>query len=252
MNNSTLVINATSALFGQRDLTAIDRYWSSNYRQHSALAADGPDALRKLAANLSTEFSYVLHRVFAQGDLVVTHGTYVGFGPDPLVAFDLWRVTDGKITEHWDALQPFVAVTASGHSQTDGPNQVELPTQTASSQALVERFVQTILIDGDFSQLASFYDGDAYIQHNPLIPDLVSGLGATLEALGKQGITMSYAKRHRTVAEGEFVFTQSEGTFGGKPHAFYDLFRVENGFIAEHWDVMVEQANDLQHSNGLF
>ena len=63
---------------------------------------------------------------------------------------------------------------------------------------------------------------------------------------------MQYTKRHRTVAEGEFLFTQSEGTFGGKPCAFYDLFRVDNGFIAEHRDVMVEQADALPHGNGLF
>ena len=63
---------------------------------------------------------------------------------------------------------------------------------------------------------------------------------------------MQYTKRHRTVAEGEFLFTQSEGTFAGKPYAFYDLFRVDNGFIAEHWDVMVEQADALPHGNGLF
>ncbi len=252
MNNSKLVTTAISDLFGQRDLTAIDRFWSADYRQHSALAADGPEALRGLAASLSAEFSYSLHRVFGEGDLVVTHGTYVGFGPTPLVAFDLWRVTDGKISEHWDGLQPVVEVTASGHSQTDGPTEVTLPAHTESSKALVERFVQTILIDSDYSQLAGFYNGDAYIQHNPMIPDLVSGLGAALEAFGKQGITMQYSTRHRTVAEGEFVFTQSEGTFGGKPYAFYDLMRVENGFIAEHWDVMVEQAAELPHNNGLF
>ena len=190
--------------------------------------------------------------MLGEGDLVVTHGTYHGCGPDPLIAFDLWRVQDGKIAEHWDALQPVVIQTASGHTQTDRPTQVTAPEQTAASKALAERFVQTILVDGGRSQLAGFFNGDAYIQHNPLIPDKVSGLGAALEQLAKQGITMQYTKRHRTVAEGEFLFTQSEGTFGGKPYAFYDLFRVDNGFIAEHWDVMVEQADALPHGNGLF
>jgi hypothetical protein len=50
------------------------------------------------------------------------HGTYHGFGPDPLVAFDIFRVdADGKLAEHWDALTPLVEDNASGRSQTDGP-----------------------------------------------------------------------------------------------------------------------------------
>lgn len=214
--------------------------------------ADGVEGLRDLVSHLPDGFSYQIHRVFGDDDLVVTHGTYFGFGPDPQVAFDLWRVEAGTIVEHWDALQPVVNETASGHSQTDGPTAVTQPERTAKNKALVERFVQAILVDGDFAQLASFYDGDTYIQHNPQIPDGVGGLGDALRALAEQGITMQYERRHHTVAEGEFVFTQSEGTFGGNPYAFYDLFRVDNGFIAEHWDVMAEQATELPHSNGLF
>jgi predicted SnoaL-like aldol condensation-catalyzing enzyme len=158
----------------------------------------------------------------------------------------------GHGVERWDVLQAVVAVTASGHSQTDGPTDITAPEQSDSSKALVERFVQTILIDAKFDQLAGFYDGDNYIQHNPLIPDTVSGLGTALAALAEQGITMQYSQLHRTVADGEFVFTQSEGTFDGRPYAFYDLFRVANGYIAEHWDVMVEQPATLPHDNGLF
>nr|WP_297767287.1 hypothetical protein [uncultured Butyrivibrio sp.] len=38
--------------------------------------------------------------------------------------------------------------------------------------------------------------------------------------------------------DGDYALACSEGTFGGVPTTYYDLFRVENGFIAEHWDVM--------------
>ncbi len=56
--------------------------------------------------------------------------------------------------------------------------------------------------------------------------------------MAKQGISMVYNKTHMVLADGDYALACSEGTFGGVPTIYYDLFRVENGFIAEHWDVM--------------
>jgi predicted SnoaL-like aldol condensation-catalyzing enzyme len=63
-------------------------------------------------------------------------------------------------------------------------------------------------------------------------------LGKTLAELGKQGISLKYDKIHKVLGEGNFMMVVSEGHFGKSYNAFYDLFRVENGKIAEHWDVI--------------
>jgi len=55
-------------------------------------------------------------------------------------------------------------------------------------------------------------------------------------------ITGDHHEQMQTVAEGNFVLAASEGMFGGKPTAFFDLFRVDNGKIAEHWDAMADIA----------
>src|SRR5690242_1012827 len=104
MNNKELVLKAAGELFGDKDPSAVDRWVAADYRQHSSLAADGPEALRGLVASLPSGFRYELARVIADGDLVALHGVYHGFAPEPLVAFDLFRVADGKLAEHWDAL----------------------------------------------------------------------------------------------------------------------------------------------------
>lgn len=103
-------------------------------------------------------------------------------------------------------------------------------------------------------KLASYYDGDKYIQHNTAIADGLSGLGAALAAMAEQGITMVYNKTHMVLADGDYGLACSEGTFGGVPTTYYDLFRVENGFIAEHWDVMETLADKdtWQNQNGKF
>ena len=65
---------------------------------------------------------------------------------------------------------------------------------------------------------------------------------------------MTFTKVHKILGEGNFVLTVSEGEFGGKHVAFYDLYRVQNGKIAEHWDTMQEipAKADWKNSNGKF
>ena len=72
--------------------------------------------------------------------------------------------------------------------------------------------------------------------------------------MAKAGITMKYDKIHKVLGEGNFVLVMSEGKFGGKHIAFYDLFRVENGKIAEHWDTIepIPEKKDHKNPNGKF
>ena len=54
----------------------------------------------------------------ADGDLVMVHGRYTGWGPKPMVAVDIFRVENGKVVEHWDVMQEEVPAsdTASGNA----------------------------------------------------------------------------------------------------------------------------------------
>lgn len=239
-------------LFGDKDPLAVDRWVARSYVQHSSLAADGPAGVRQLVQDLPAGFRYDLHRVITDGDLVALHGTYHGFGPAPLVAFDIFRVRDGKLAEHWDALAPAVEKSVSGRTQTDGPNEVTDRDRTQSNRALVVGFVQTVLKAGELDSITEYVSTEKYLQHNPAIGDNLDGLSAALTALAERGITMVYDTLHRVVAEGNFVLAVSEGRFGPTPTAFFDLFRVEDGKLVEHWDVTTEAKTDLPHVNGLF
>lgn len=250
MGNKEIVLKAAGELFGDRDPSAVDRWVAPGYRQHSSLVADGPEALRGLVENLPEGFRYELARVIADGDLVALHGVYHGFGPEPLVAFDLFRVEDGKLAEHWDALTPVVGNTASGRSQTDGAAQ-PAGEDTERSRALVAEFAQRILQDADYSVLTDYISTETYLQHNPEAADGLDGFGAAAAQWAQQGKNLVYKTVHRVVAEGDLVLLQSEGEFG-EPVAYWDLFRVQDGRIVEHWDVIAPIPAALPHSNGLF
>jgi predicted SnoaL-like aldol condensation-catalyzing enzyme len=251
MDPKDVVITATTQLFAQRDPAAVDEWVSPNYRQHSSLAADGPDALRDLVASLPDGFHYEPARVIADGDLVALHGIYYGFGPDPLVAFDIFRVADGKLAEHWDALQPVVATTVSGRSQTDGPTEISHPGATEANRALVTEFADKVLKGGDYTVLTDYISTETYHQHNPEAADGLDGFGAAAGKWAVQGKLLTYTTVHQVIAQGDFVLTQSEGEFG-VPVAYYDLFRVADGKIVEHWDAIAPIPTQLPHTNGVF
>ena len=141
----------------------------------------------------------------------------------------------------------------SGHTQVDGTLEKK-DIDKEETRNIVASFVGDILRGENPDKLTSYFDGDKYIQHNISIADGLSGLGAALEALGKQGIRMIYNKTYFVLADGDYALAVSEGTFGGAPTYYYDLFRVENGKIAEHWDVMetIAAEDPWQNQNGKF
>lgn len=224
------------------------------YIQHNLGAADGLAGFGALLAQLPAGSAKVnTVRVFRDGDYVFTHTDYNFFGPK--IGFDVFRFENGKIVEHWDNLQEKPsAPNPSGHTMTDGPAQSADLAKTAANKALVATFVTDILVNGNMAKLQGYFYGDAYIQHNPQIGDGLTGLGAALEAMAKQGIAMKYNKIHKVLGEGNFVLVLSEGTFAGKPTAFFDLFRVENGKIAEHWDTIesIPEQSEWKNTNGKF
>lgn len=226
----------------------------NKYIQHNLGAADGLAGFGALLQQLPPNSAKVnTVRVFEDGNYVFAHTDYNFFGPK--IGFDIFRFEDGLIVEHWDNLQESpTSPNPSGHTMIDGAKEITDLDQTEANKTLVRNFVDDILVNGRMEKLTGYFDGDNYIQHNPQIPDQLSGLVATLEALGKQGIFLKYDKIHQVLGEGNFVLVVSEGHFGEAYNAFYDLFRVENGKIAEHWDVIeaIPAKENWKNNNGKF
>lgn len=115
--NKTLVSNVMAAVFIRRDTSAVEKYFSSTYVQHNPIIPNGRDAIPGLIAGLAKDFTYEPGMIVAQGDLVMIHGRYIGWGPKPMIAVDIFRIADGKLAEHWDVMQEEVPAskTVSGN-----------------------------------------------------------------------------------------------------------------------------------------
>ena len=196
-----------------------------------------------------------INRVVGIGFYIAGAIAAVFAGAGEQVAFDIFRFgEDGRIAEHWDNLTALVGENPSGHTQIDGTLEITDLDRTEENRELVRNFLYDVMQGNHPEKTPDYFDADAYIQHNTGIADGVSGLSEALEAMAAQGIEMIYDQVHMVLAQGNYVLAVSEGTFGGAPTSYYDLWRVEDGKIAEHWDVMETIADEStwQNQNGKF
>jgi predicted SnoaL-like aldol condensation-catalyzing enzyme len=225
----------------------------NKYIQHNLSAADGLAGFGALLQQLPPNSAKVnTIRVFQDGDYVFAHTEYNFFGPK--IGFDIFRFEDGKIVEHWDNLQETVTETANGHTMIDGATESKDLDKTEANKALVEKFVTGFLVHGDVSIISDYIHPTNYIQHNPHIGDKLEGLQQALKYFAEKGIGFKYDKIHKILGEGNFVLVVSEGQMAGVHSSFYDLFRVENGKLMEHWDTIeaIPAKEQWKNVNGKF
>ena len=252
--NKAVVLELFDEVIGKGNIDALNRLLSEDYIQHDPLVETGRAALIKFLKESDT-FSQPTQggvlRIIEDGDFVAVHSDYP-MGDTKLAWFDLFRLEKGVIVEHWDVVQEQPEKVASGRTMVDGPTEITDRDKTQANKQLVKAFLDTVLIGGQVDKAANFFDKDKYLQHDSNFPDGLSSFLETMKKLKAQGTPLTIKTLHRVVGEGNFVLTQSEGESGGKPSAIYDLFRVEHGKIAEHWDVIQEIPAESKNTNGMF
>lgn len=245
--------------FATGDTETAARLLDENYIQHNLAYGTGEAAFLgsvEYLASAPVKTTVNNIRAFEDGDYVFLQTVYNFAGAGEQVAFDIFRFDeDGEIAEHWDNLAPLAdQPNPSGRTQIDGALEITGLDKTEENRQLVKNFLYDVMQGNNPDKTADYFDGDTYLQHNTAIADGVSGLNAALSALAQQGIQMIYDETHMVLAQGNYVLAVSEGTYGGAPTSYYDLWRVENGKIAEHWDVMetIADPSTWQNDNGKF
>lgn len=226
----------------------------NKYIQHNLSAPDGMEGFGEMMKHAPPQgFKANVIRAFQDGDYVFTHTEYDFFGPK--AGFDVFRFEDGKIVEHWDNLLEVQKPNPSGRTQFDGATELSDLDKTEANKETIRAFVEKVLLNGEMDKVATYINPTKYIQHNPAVADGLEGFGAAMKYFAENGLVMEYTQLHKVLGQGNFVLTLSEGKFGkGELTAFYDLFRLENGQIVEHWDVIspIPPKSDWKNTNGKF
>ncbi|MGH9026900.1 MAG: nuclear transport factor 2 family protein [Acidimicrobiia bacterium] len=244
---STRIDNAKALyLEGIRDgnvREAVRKYTGDRYTQHSTGVADGAEGFIEffepfIERNPDRDIQIV--RAIEDGQYVFLH-VYQSLngGQSKWVTTDLFDTDEhGRIVEHWDVISPWVATTVSGHTQIDGPTQITDPHKTEQNKALIREFLSEVLQKGHGERITDFISADSYVQHNPEVGDGIAGLQTFLGQLAERGQSMVYEEVFKLVGQGNFVVSYSRVALGGQQLAVFDIFRLDDGLIVEHWDNM--------------
>jgi predicted SnoaL-like aldol condensation-catalyzing enzyme len=222
------------------------------YIQHNPQTHEGSEGIASLFARLAkTSPRITFYRVFEDGDFAFAHNEY-DFA-SLRVAFEVFRFEDGRAVEHWDNIQPMEGPNPSARGMLEGTTEIADLDRTEENRALARAYTEEILVGRRLGQLGDHVAGDL-VQHNPHIGDGVEALRLSLEAISNGAPAIRYDRLHRVLAEGNFVLCVSEGARNGVHSSFYDLYRLSEGRIVEHWDTIeaVPPKSEWKNDNGKF
>ena len=256
-----MVVNFYDQLFNQGDLAVIDTFVRPDYIQHNPSASSGSQTLRDLVASLKAalpDSRVVIKRALAEGDLVMVHSNFLpDQGSRGSAAFDIFRIEDGKIAEHWDVVQSVPDNTASGNDMFStistppvaGP---DLDVSTVASKEAAQALFTATMVDRDLTAFDR-YLADPFYQHSPKIPNGTASVKEAFNSTFAQNPDFSVSTK-RVIAEGDYVAFHSHYKTAADHLGFavVDLYRVRDGKIVEHWDATQPVPATSANNNTMF
>jgi predicted SnoaL-like aldol condensation-catalyzing enzyme len=236
LSNKQKVLSFYKLIVGQRKAELIPEFVLDDYKQHNPTVAQGRAGITGMINYLKTlppppeGAKSPIIRAIEEGDLVVTH-LDIQFMGKHMVVIDLFKLKNGMLAEHWDAIQEMPDQTGLAITATNGTADIDERKSAENSKQVVNRFYESVINKQSPIELIK----PDYIEHDPTVISSGKGLLRYLSGDPDRGI-----KIHRVIAEGDFVVVQSQFKRGGKGFVFYEIFKVDTDKIAEHWSA--EQA----------
>ena len=252
--NKRLVYDMWRTLIEARDISAGERFFAEGYIQHNPNADTGRAGVLAFFSSLGEPLP-IADRVQAPLVGILAEGDYVLFArvdaydqPRPYTTtwFDLFRIEDGLIAEHWDHGRLPAGGTPRGYvPPTEAPDQEATlasdDTQLAANQRLVFDMWRTLL-DAQQVEEAPRFLAPGYVQHNPQANTGLAGFLAFFRQFAQpQPVQPEIDGLIQMIAEGDLVALATVRSYddaSGTPYTttWFDMFRVDDGLLVEHWD----------------
>ncbi|WPU92188.1 nuclear transport factor 2 family protein [Mucilaginibacter sabulilitoris] len=232
-SNKQRVLSFYKLIVGQRKAELIPEFVREDYIQHNPTVKQGRagvtemiNYLKTLPAPLAGAKSPII-RAIQEGDFVVTH-LDIRFMGKRMVVIDLFKLKDGMLAEHWDAIQEIPDQTGLSVTATNGINEINESATTVDSKHVVEGFYNAVF---NKQPAAGFIHHD-YIEHDFGVIKSGKSLSNYLSDDPARD-----TKLYRIIGEGDFVAVQSSFKRAEKLFALYEIYRIADGKIIEHWSV---------------
>ena len=220
---------------------AVTEFTGDRYTQHSTGVRDGVEGFVEffepfIERNPDRKIDIV--RSFVDGRFVFIQAAQeLNGGEARWVTTDLFD-TDGndKIIEHWDVIAALGGTNPAGHTQIDGATEITDLDKTEANKAHVRRFMEEAFSQEPTASFADFISAETYINHNPDAPDGLESLVEMDRQSRETGQTLYYKKVHHVIGQGNFVVTLAHQVWNSIDYCAFDIFRLEDGMIVEHWD----------------
>lgn len=250
--NIQLVWDGMGAILENKNEAKVEASFAEDFIQHNPWAKDGIAHVKEM---LQFDFGYKAIRWVSDGDIMAYHGFYTApnpLGEHPLLCVDCWRIEDGKIKEHWDALAPMpeALVTNATTGGGNGEKTVSAPTR-AANKATVKRFLDHVLNRGRLDQIAELVSTDYTYHHET--EGALQGQTVLREHIAQKNSGRMLHDNKLLLASGDLVMAHSH-YFGDNERVVFDWFRLDDASkIVEHWSVeqpitpQEEVANEHPH-----
>lgn len=220
---------------GGRAREAVHKYTGHRYTQHSTGVGDGAEgflAFFEPFVERNPKRDIRIVRALEEGPWVFCSAYQsLNDGAAQWVTMDMFYTdADGLILEHWDTIAPFAPDTASGEDMVGGPAEPSATADGDESKAVVLEYTKQVLQEGDHGKIATF-----------VAEDLIERAGS-IEA-GREGLKAwltsdqagTYEMMFQIIGQGDLVATYGKRHAQGTDLAVFDLYRVAQGLIVEHW-----------------
>ena len=230
-SNKQLIQDFHYRVFKEGDAEFAASVLADDYIQHNPMVPTGKSGFLTFLERLKqiprpALLKKPFKRVFANDNMVVVHSQVMFMGKESAIV-DLFRIENGLIAEHWDAVQDFV----DGKPVVEGSFELDETESTEDNLSLAKSFVNTVFVQKQFDKLSDY-----------------SSVGQTIVE-GRD--TLDSYTSHRFIGEHNFVLAQSSAVDNRTPFVIYDILRLERGRIADHWSVRQEIPSQMAHPNGM-
>lgn len=229
-------------LEGIRDgnIEAVEKYSGDRYTQHSTGVKDGTKGFMEFFEGFlqrTNERDIRVIRAIEDGSYVFVHVYQdIDNGAARWITADLFDTDkNDKLIEHWDVISAYqdANTTVSGHDVILGNFEIGDLDKTEENKALVRSFLVDVFQNRNHNKLENYVSSEKFIQHNPNVPDGIEGLKQFLS-----NTDFNYDFIFKLIGQGNYVVSYSKATSSGQELAVFDIFRIENSKIVEHWDNM--------------